>query len=632
MCGIGGLVFDDPSRSADRSMLESMTSIMKHRGPDSDGYHSEPGVGLAMCRLSIIDTESGHQPLANEERSLQLICNGEIYNHIELREQLQGRGHHFRSRSDSEVIVHSYEEEPRSFWQRLRGMFAFALWDSSKRKLILVRDRLGIKPLFFARIKGGLVFGSEMKTVLASGLVPRELDHQALMELFSEGYVSTPHTLIKGVKQLPPGTWMTFQEGRVKTGQYWDLSFPQSSPPAAGWVDDFGGLLEESVRLRLRSDVPLGSWLSAGIDSSAVTALAQRNSSRPLQTFSVGFQCPQTDELRHARLLDEYPDYNLDGHRCQCGPADLELLPEAVWHREQPSSLSVGIARLVVSRLAAQSVKVVLAGEGADELLGGYPWYRANRVLGPLSYLPSVLRRLLGRLLVRHGRWPGAGRILMAPPTMGRERFRALIGRPQWGSLDGLFQHREWKAEERELVVPDAFQTWSHWNQLHYLDFRVRLVESILPGLDRFSMAHSLEARVPFLDHHLVDFCGMMPSGVKMPGLLEKVILRKAMRGRLPEPIRRRRKVAMTGPSRAWMTEPFPEFIEELLIPQRLKATGLFEPSFVEALRSEQRAGRQDHSHLLFLIIGTELWYDQFMKGSRFGECGNGADTDSLSH
>jgi asparagine synthase (glutamine-hydrolysing) len=621
MCGIGGIAFTDTQRPVQAGALRAMTTIMTHRGPDGEGYFHEPGVGLGMRRLSIIDTVSGSQPLSSEDGQIQVICNGEIYNHEELRRWLAGRGHRLATHSDAEVIAHAYEEEPHDFWHRLRGMFAIALWDGGRRRLLLVRDRLGIKPLYYAVTPEALIFGSEQKTVLASGLLRPELDRDSLGELFELGYLPGQETLLRGVAQLPAGGWLSFQEGHVQTGIYWDVSFPNASdyPSRNGrtWAAELRQVLQESVSLHLGSDVPVGAWLSAGIDSSAIAAMACSQTAEPMDTFSLGFSDPGADELRGSRLLDEYPEYQLRGHRRQCLNQHLELLPKAVWHREQPSSLGVGIARLLVSELAASKVKVVLSGEGADEVLGGYPWYRTQKLVGFFSQWPRVLQKALGRLLVWQGKWSGPGRVLLAPPTMGRERFQALVWTPSSLDLRGLFGSEPGRARQ-PFRVPAAFADWHPWNQLQYLDLKVRLAEMVLPSLDRFSMAHSLEARVPFLDHKVVEFCSLIPPRVKMPDLREKMVLRDAMKGLLPESVRGRKKFAMRGPIADWMGSVVPDFAAELLSERCLRDRGLFDHRYVTSVIDAHRSGRANHSRLLLLILGSQLWADQFLRAERF--------------
>lgn len=617
MCGIAGIAFSDTNQRADQSLLYRMTEIMRHRGPDGDGFLVGDGIGLGMRRLSIIDMATGDQPIANEDGSVTVICNGEIYNHVELRERLRRAGHRFRTQSDTEVIVHLYEDDPVGFVEQLRGMFAVAVWDARRRRLTLARDRFGIKPLHYAVTKDALVFGSELKTVLASGLVAPTPDRAALHEVFTLGYVRAPRSMVTGVKRLPPAQSLTFQAGQVTTRTYWDLSFPEAGEydrrrSAHDWADEFRARLTESVRLHLRSDVPVGVWLSAGVDSSAVAALMHAELRRPLPSFTLGFEDPRVDELRRCRLLDEFPEFELVGHRTECRPEHFALLPQAIWHREQPFSLGVEISRLLIAEMTAQHVKVVLCGEGADESLGGYAWYRADKVLAPVANAPAGLRRAAAAVL--RGRWPGAARILRSPASLGVARFQALSGGATNAALPaGLLIDGPAEPPE-EFKLPAAFPTWHRFAQLQYLDFKLRLADSVVQHLDLLTMARSVETRVPFLDHPLVEFCARVPPWIQLSGLREKAVLRRAMRDVLPSDIRRRRKFPMSAPVRAWMRRPLPEFVREALSGDHVRATGYFNPAGVAGLVAQHQSGAADHSRLLLLIAGTHLWDDLFRR------------------
>ena len=615
MCGIAGIAFTETSRRAEPMLLHRMTQAIRHRGPDGDGFHVAPGVGLGMRRLAIIDPTTGDQPLANEDGSIVVICNGEIYNHLELREQLLAKGHTFRTTSDTEVIVHLYEDEPETFLDRLRGMFAIALWDAARRRLTLARDRFGIKPLHYAITRDGLVFGSELKAILASGLVAPTLDRSALRDVFTFGYVRSPRSMVTGVQRLRPAQCLTFHAGHVTTRTYWDVTFPDAREydrkrSAGDWADALREKLTESVRLHLRSDVPVGAWLSAGIDSSSVVALMRAERQRSVPTFTLGFENPHVDELHRERLLDEYPEFEIAGHRTECRSSHFALLPQAIWHREQPFGLGVEISQWLIAELSARHVKVVLCGEGADESLGGYAWYRADKALAAAGHWPVALRRLAAAAV--HGRWPGAAAIIRAPGEMGVTRFRALSG----GAInaatpaDLLVDGDDAGIDGHDL--PDGFPSWHRFAQLQYLDFKLRLSESIIPRLDTMSMAHSLEARVPFLDHPLVEFCSTIPPWVKLRRWQEKAVLRDAMRGVLPREIRERKKVPMSAPIRDWMRRSLPDVAAESLADARVRAAGYFEPACVARLLGQHQSGAADHGRLLLLIASTHLWDDLF--------------------
>ena len=375
MCGITGVAYRDPSFPGDEKMLRRMMDIVRHRGPDGEGLLLQAGIGLGFRRLSVIDVQTGDQPLSNEDGTVTVICNGEIYNYLELREQLLAAGHRFRTGSDAEVIVHLYEDYGVRCVERLRGMFALALWDTRHRRLMLARDRFGIKPLSYAVTGDGLFFGSEMKSILASGRVAREVQAHAMHELFTVGFILAPHTLLRGIQRLPPAHYLLYQEGVVTIQRYWDLSFPtpdQEVPPyrPEEWAEAVYAKLDESVRLHLRSDVPVGAYLSSGLDSSGVAGLMSRQFTHPVQTFSVSFDDSRFDEIGCNRILSDIdPDHFLKSVTT-CGIGDYDLWPKAIWHREDPSLSGGIIPHFLLAKLASQSVKVVLAGEGADEVFG----------------------------------------------------------------------------------------------------------------------------------------------------------------------------------------------------------------------------------------------------------------------
>ena len=517
MCGICGIAWSDAKRPASMETLKRMSDSLRHRGPDSEGFLAGPGIGLGFRRLSIVDLKTGDQPISNEDGSVTVICNGEIYNHVELRQRLVAAGHRFATASDVEVIVHLYEDHGPDFVSHLRGMFGLALWDARRQRLILARDRLGIKPLHYAITADGLFFGSEQKAILASGAVEPNPDLQALGQLLSYGRIIAPRTIVTGIRRLPAGHTLTWSEGRVDIRQYWEVMFPARDGydrrvTAQDWADGLRDKLTESVGLHLRSDVPLGAWLSAGIDSSAVTALMSRLVAPPVQTFTLRFEDPAFDELRDQKGLDDYPEYGLAGHRIVCRHADMQRLPKAIWHAEDTLLGGVEIGRLMVAQATAAHVKVVLTGEGSDEILGGYPWYPTMRLLDPAFLLPQPVRRMIAGIPLIDRRWPGAAATIAGPREMNFERFSRSI------------THLRGRSDGSEVLAPDivtelarrgdgtadaapppaGFETWHPFARMQYFDLKHRMGDGVVLGLDRASMAYSVEARVPFLDHELV--------------------------------------------------------------------------------------------------------------------------------
>ncbi|HET6342530.1 MAG TPA: asparagine synthase (glutamine-hydrolyzing) [Gemmatimonadota bacterium] len=625
MCGIGGIAYTDPGRWARREDLERMSAALRHRGPDGDGRWEGPGAGLAVRRLAIIDPETGDQPLSNEDGTVVLVCNGEIYNHVELRRELLARGHRFRSGSDAEVIVHLYEELGPSVVERLRGMFAFGLWDASRRRLLLARDRLGIKSLVFVVSPGALTFASETKALLAADMVDPSIDPRAVGQLLTLGFVQGPRTFFEGVRRLSPGHWMTFEAGRIEDRRYWDVPLtplaerPQQS--AAEWSEGLKDKLDDTVRLHLRSDVPVAAWLSGGIDSSAVAALACLRRDDPLKAISLAFEDPDSDEVGKVRTLADFPGFDIDVTTVECGSPDLAWFPTAVWHAEEPTGKGLEIPRLLLSRATGALAKVVLTGEGADEVLTGYGWYRIEKALRPLALVPPALRRALAPLFSRARPWTAGA--LAAPEGTGLSRFAAMM-RP--GDADktqrlltpAFARHAlEGGTPLDPVELPDALERFHPLEQLQYLELKTRLPDYINLILDRQTMAWSVEARVPFLDHELVEYCMQIPPSLKLRRLTEKYVLRRAMRGVVPDEILERPKRPLVAPHRRWMREELPEFARALLEGESLRAKGYFEPREVDRVRRAAANGAHGASEAALAVLAVQVWDEIYVRGWR---------------
>lgn len=627
MCGIAGIAAG-PGHAADAALLKAMTDRLRHRGPDAEGFFVADGIGLGSRRLSIIDLQTGDQPITNEDGSIVVVCNGEIYNYIELRSELQKSGHSFRTRSDTEAIAHLYEEMGVRFVERLRGMFAIALWDGRRRRLLLARDRFGIKPLYYAETARGLFFASEQKALLEIRELPREISPRGVFDILTLGFVAAPATLFSAIRQLPPGTRLLYENGAVARQRYWDAVFPaggKSTPRRSEheWAEALREKLEETVRLHLRSDVAVGAWLSGGLDSSIVVSLMLRQLGRPVHAVSLAFAHPGMDEIRGQRTLLDSAAEGLISRIHVCTPEDFIRLPEAIWFAEDPSASGVEVMRLLAAEASARDVKVVLTGEGADEIFGGYPWFKFDRVLRPLAALPPLVKRtmLLGPLLA--DRFPRLSGMLMAGAKMDAERYRATVG---WGrdgkprrllapvlaaAVDGVTESG-W-----ELDLPAAFSRWHPFAQLQYYEFNVRLPSFVNHTLDRGSMARSLEARVPFLDHELAEFAAGIPPALKLKGRREKHILRKAVADSLPRAIVRRRKRGLRAPTTDWLRSPLPEFASELLSERALREKGYFDPACVRRLLEEHRSGRKAWTAELFSVLSLQLWDEIFLRGYR---------------
>lgn len=630
MCGIAGVALSDPRRPGDLDLVRRMASTLRHRGPDGLGLHAGPGVGLGVQRLAIVDLETGDQPLASEDGAVVAVCNGEIYNHVELRRALGARGHRFRSRSDVEVIVHLYEEDGIECVARLRGMFAFALWDGARRRLWLVRDRLGIKPLHYAITPEGLLFASEMKAILAAGADPGAPDVRALDDVFRFGFVREPATLFAGIRRLSPGHWLLFEDGHALRRPYWRLADvlarePQGEGPAGAWAERLRAKLEETVALHLQADVPVGAWLSSGVDSSAIAALAARLGG-PLRTFTLAVAAPGFDETRGRALLPGVSDRALPNERVVCDATALERFPEAMWHTEAPVAATADLPRLLLAEATARQVRVALTGEGGDEVFGGYAWQRADRLLHGVSALPLWLRRglLLGRVGPRQ--WPWGSRIVLAPRAVDLPRYACFVGPLGGEGRHALFSPAV-RAELEAAGVRDGEPgiDWprpgGRFRVLQCHDLGTRLPGYVTESLDRTTMAFGLEARVPFLDHELVELVGQIPPRLHLRGLREKYLLRQAVSGDLPPAIAWRRKQPLRGPVGAWLRGPLPEFAEALLSAAHLRADGYFDPPAVHALLARHRGDPRSDGHLLWAVLGVQLWHDLFRRaGGRWAE------------
>jgi asparagine synthase (glutamine-hydrolysing) len=613
-----------------------MTDEIRHRGPDSEGCHLAAGIGIGFRRLAIIDLERGDQPIANDDASVVAAVNGEIYNAPELREDLAKNGHRFRSRSEAEVVVHLYEERGLEMVHALRGMFAIALWDHPRRRLVLVRDRLGIKPLVWAQVEEGLLFASEAKSILATGMVSAALDTNALGDLFTFGFVTSPRTIFDGIRRLPPGHLLLFEHGTPSVRRYWQVDFPAPGTAprrtARQWQDGLLERLEESVRLHLRSDVPVGTWLSPGLDSSTVAAIARRAGADPLLAFTLAFDDPEADERRHHATLSDFPEYGIEGRDVTCRITDFERYPLALWHAEDPSTGGLEIPRMVLSEETSRAVKVVVTGEGADEVFGGYSWYTGERLLAPLGRLPRPLRGFIASRRRVEARWPGGSRVLSGPSDLNAQRFARLINSPATDLelaelLTDELQQRAGDSQDHTVArdLPESGRSWLRFQKLQYFDLTLRLPDVILHRVDRASMAHAVEVRLPFLDHPLVEYCATIPPSLKLRWRREKEILRRAVTGLLPREIVTRRKRGLRAPVAGWFRSPLPEFALHLLSESSLRAKGYFDPGAVTSLRRAAGAGSPRAPRLLLGVLAIQTWDEIFRRGWRPGRQIRGA-------
>jgi len=629
MCGIAGIVAVDQLDGEAPSRAVRMRDVITYRGPDEAGLHCDAHAALAHRRLSIVDLSTGQQPLANEDGSIWVVFNGEIYNHAEIRKELEAHGHSYRTRSDTETIVHAYEQWGEECVHRFRGMFAFAIWDGPKRRLLLVRDRLGIKPLYWTRTHDALLFGSEIKAILASGLIEPQANEAVLPEVLSTRYTSGEETLFRGIHKLLPGHLLVFEGGDVKTRQYWDLpsrAASSSQPPAPDPLSRFRELLEESVRLRLMSDVPLGMFLSGGIDSSAIAAIMARMIDRPLQTFSVAFKDRAFNELEYAREVAR--TIGAVSHEVVIDDQDFfGALPKLLWHEDEPIAHTSSVPLYFVSALARQHVTVVLTGEGSDELLAGYGKYprvswnwRAGTVyerMMPAAMRESIARGVVPRLPGRLARYAKRSFLAMdrSPESMFFDNFASIRLADQQRLLAPALR----SAATRAVAYGSSLGYFNAPNggstlldRLLYADIKTYLVE-LLMKQDQMSMATSIESRVPFLDHKLVEYAAGLPDEWKLSGLTTKRVLRESMKGLLPESILNRPKMGFPVPFAGWTRGPWNAVAREVLLDRRSRERGLINPLAVDALLTDHAAGRTDGGDRIWSLMNLELWYRTFI-------------------
>jgi asparagine synthase (glutamine-hydrolysing) len=623
MCGICGIFFSDRDWRVSGDVLRRMNSRIVHRGPDDDGFFLEENVGLAMRRLSIIDVQTGQQPLANENRDIWIVYNGEIYNHAELRADLESKGHHYRTRSDTETIVHLYEEYGRECVKHLRGMFAFAIWDRRKRSLFVARDRLGIKPFYYRWDGKAFLFGSEIKTILAYPDIEAAFNRATLAEYLAFGYITGPETMFAGIQKLMPGHTLELAEGgEPKMAQYWDLdvAVDQDPKPRQYYVEAYRDLLEQAVKSHLMSDVPLGVFLSGGLDSSAVAALTARIRGDRIQTFSVGYGEEKFSELGFAQEVAKH--IGSDHHEVRMTREEFfESLPKLIWHEDEPIVWPSSVSLYFVARLARQRVTVVLTGEGSDETLAGYTryaWTLTNARMDNAyrQVTPAALRRLVRKAIQASPLSTGLHRKL-------EHTFLVRDG-GSWRSFyyDNFFSAFS-AAEQAELLTPEMFAqagdayagSMSSWERAHgdllhrllYADINSYLIE-LLMKQDQMSMAASIESRVPFLDHKLVEFTARIPAQYSIAGMAGKFILKAAVANLLPHSIVYRKKMGFPTPWEFWLAGPQLNELEKLLLEPRSLERGLFRPEAVRRLFAEHRARSRDHGNRIWRLLNLETW------------------------
>lgn len=634
MCGICGIVGIGRAAAFDEAVVERMRRALAHRGPDEQGarvaeFRAEGGVGrvgLGHARLSIIDLATGHQPLANEDETIWIVLNGEIYNFQELRKGLETRGHVFRTQSDTEVIVHLYEERGVECLDDLRGMFAFALWDGRTRTLFCARDRLGQKPLCFRAEEERFIFGSEIKAILQADDVPRKVSLSALNHYLTYQYVPHPQTMFEGIEKLPPAHYLLWQDGRTTVREYWRPRFEVGKRlHAEEYAERLRELLAESVRLRLISDVPLGAFLSGGMDSSIIVGLMAQASSAPVKTFAIGFEEKRYDELEYARMVARH--FGAEHQEFVVRPNAVDIIPKLVWHYDEPFADSSAIPTWYVSEMTRQHVAVALTGDGGDEGFAGYPRYRAVKLAQWFDRLPGFMRRALA------GRWWERLPVSVEQKTWRRRAQRLFLAlnmapRERYARWCAIFDD----ARKRELLSPDVAaavagdESWKIFDaeydkadgadfigQTTFTDFMRYMPDDLCCKVDIASMAHSLECRAPFLDHKLVEFIGTIPTDLKLRGLDGKYLLKQAFSDMLPAPILKRKKMGFGVPIAEWFRGELKDYLRDVLLDPDTLQRGYFQPEAIRTLVTEHINHRHDHGYRLWSLLMFELWHRRFL-------------------
>ncbi|MFQ6084061.1 MAG: asparagine synthase (glutamine-hydrolyzing) [Candidatus Aminicenantia bacterium] len=632
MCGICGIIKPDKNQSIPLQIIKSMCQTIIHRGPDDEGIFLEKNIALGARRLSIIDLISGHQPLSNEDKTIWITYNGEIYNFPELKKELEKRGHKFRTKSDTETVVHSYEEWGEEFVNKLRGMFAFAIWDGKNNKLILVRDRIGIKPLYYTLLNDGtLIFGSEIKATLKYPGIVREIDPHALDFFLTLEYIPAPYSIFKDIHKLLPGHLLIYHNGQINLKKYWEVEkyslqkSKMSSQNVKQYCDELYHLLKESVKLRLLSDVPLGCFLSGGIDSSSIVGLMSELGVKPIKTFSIGFEEVSYNELKYARLIAQ--KFQTEHHEFTIKPEVIDLTEKLINHLDEPFGDFSIFPTYLVSKIAREYVTVILSGDGGDEVFGGYEHYLAQKLAQTPFSLP--FNRLIPFLLkpfppqskkkglwnklkrygqgfehperLRHFRW------MMFLTLKEKEKLYSPYFVNQLKNLGELLERAPLKEYFEKIKGLDEI------NSELYLDLKTYLADDILVKVDRMSMATSLETRVPLLDHKLVEFAFSLPGNLKLRGFTSKWIFKKTMERLLPKENIYRSKEGFSIPIKNWLKKELKELMFDFLDEKRIESSGFFNYPFIKKMIDEHLKGKENHSHRLWALLVFEMWQKNYL-------------------
>lgn len=633
MCGIAGTIGRRgfAGGASIRELISEMNDVIFHRGPDEWGFHLDEfpdgEVAIGMRRLSIIDVASGRQPITNEDGNIWIVFNGEIYNHHELRKGLVERGHRFSTRSDTETILHLYEEEGDRCVEKLRGMFGFAIWDSRDHSVFLARDRAGKKPMHYTLVGDTLVFGSELKSLFQHPSVKREVNLQAISDFLSFGYIPDPATAFQNIHKLPPAHTLRYRNGQITLRKYWDFTYGAEEPTGKAldereYIERLRELLFESVKIRLESEVPLGAFLSGGVDSSATVAMMSRAMNQPVKTFSIGFSEAGFDELKYARVTAEA--FKTDHHEFVVTPDVCNLIEEVAWHHDEPFGDVSSIPTYVVSKMAREHVTVVLTGDGGDEVFGGYERYVIERLREKFEHIPSVVRRNLmqrlsnalprgfyGKRYLSTNSKDAGPRFVDALAFFDEEAKRSMLSPEVRSRLGG---YNSATAYERIFESP---QSQSRLHRQMYLDSKTYLPGDVLAKVDRMSMAHSIETRSPLLDHKLIEFAQTIPASLKLRrterGFETKYIFKRALEGIIPQEIIYRRKQGFDVPIKHWLRNELSEMLDDTICSQSARQRGYFDHRVITGILDEHRRGVRDNARHLWGLMMLEIWHRLFI-------------------
>ncbi|RMD49377.1 MAG: asparagine synthase (glutamine-hydrolyzing) [Ignavibacteria bacterium] len=622
MCGIVGVYYFDSTRRVNPDYIRQMTNEIVHRGPDDEGWFVDNHVGLGMRRLSIIDLSGGHQPIFNEQKDMVIVFNGEVYNFIDYQDHLVQKGHYLKTRTDTEVILHLYEEYGLNFFEKLNGMFGFAIWDARNNRLLIARDRIGIKPLYYYKDDEKIVFASEIKAILKYPGIDRAIDFAGLSLLFRHGFTPAPYTVFKNIKKIPPAHYLLIHDNNIELRNYWKVSYAEKLLKNEKEIaEELYDLLKDSVKYRLIADVPLGAFLSGGMDSSGIVHLMSELNVNTINTYSIGFGKGYEfyNELGTAGRFAK--DKNTNHHEILVNPDVVDLFPKLVWYLDEPLADSSFVVTYLVSELARETVTVILSGVGGDELFGGYRRYLNVQLNKYISLIPAgvrqkVLLRILNRFPVdRNNTFLNYIRL-----ARGYLNSSHLMLDQQYSRYTSIFNN-DFISEllNTHEIVSDFYEQYFQecdasdvLDMLMYFDLKTSLPEQLLLLTDKMSMAKSLEARVPFLDHRLVEFAAKVPTNLKIHGLTLRYIQKKAFESRLPSYILKKKKKGFGAPVGTWIRNELKGLVHDLLAPEHVRQQGIFDPQCVQTILSDHFQMRQDYTDSILLLITFQLWYQQY--------------------